>query len=251
MKTLATAADVMPYTPNNDTVYSGAILELTDEPIILSAPDIPDRYWSVEVADAYTNNLFYIGTRATDGKGGNHAFVGPNWKGELPANVIEHRVPTNGIMFAVRIGVQAGDADDVKKVNALQEEFSLTSLSNWSDSAKHGQAAIPKLAKRPHFEGDLAFFQTLAALLPDDPPSPEHAAAVVLLRRGGITIGQPFTPEKLSEPMRKGLARALKDAPQIMKWKVKFRGTPYPTRWNNLRPGDYGVDYFDRAARRT
>ena len=33
-----------------------------------------------------------------------------------------------------------------------------------------------------------------------------------------------------------------------MKWKVKFRGTPYPTRWNNLRPGDYGYDYSDRAA---
>ena len=23
---------------------------------------------------------------------------------------------------------------------------------------------------------------------------------------------------------------------------------PYPTRWNNLRPGTYGNDYFDRAA---
>ena len=68
MKTLATADDVMPYTPNNDTVYSGALLELTDEPIILTAPDIMDRYWSVEVADAYTNNVFYIGTRATGGK---------------------------------------------------------------------------------------------------------------------------------------------------------------------------------------
>ena len=33
-----------------------------------------------------------------------------------------------------------------------------------------------------------------------------------------------------------------------MKRKVKFWATPYPTRWNNLRPGDYGVDYFDRAA---
>ena len=84
MKTLATADDVMPYTPNNDTVYSGALLELADEPIILTAPDILDRYWSVEVADVYTNNLFYIGTRATDGNGGNHAFVGPNWKGALP-----------------------------------------------------------------------------------------------------------------------------------------------------------------------
>ena len=54
--------------------------------------------------------------------------------------------------------------------------------------------------------------------------------------------------DALSEPMRRGLARAAADGPQIMKWKVKHRGTPYPTRWNNLRPGTYGVDYFDRAA---
>src|SRR5208337_4760141 len=102
MRTLATADDVLPYTPNNDTVYSGALLELADEPIILTAPDISDRYWSVEVADVYTNNLFYIGTRATGGEGGNHAFVGPNWKGTLPADVIEHRVPSNTVMFAIR-----------------------------------------------------------------------------------------------------------------------------------------------------
>jgi hypothetical protein len=38
MKALATADDVMPYTPNNDTVYSGALVELADEPIILTAP---------------------------------------------------------------------------------------------------------------------------------------------------------------------------------------------------------------------
>ena len=69
MKTLATADDVMPYTPNNDTVYSGAVLELKDEPVILTAPDISDRYWSVEVADAYTNNLFYIGTLSDPGQG--------------------------------------------------------------------------------------------------------------------------------------------------------------------------------------
>jgi hypothetical protein len=28
---------------------------------------------------------------------------------------------------------------------------------------------------------------------------------------------------------------------------VKYRSTPYPTRWNNLRPGDYGFDYLDRS----
>ncbi len=248
MKNLATADDVMPYTPNNDTVYSGALLELRDEPMILTVPDIPDRYWSVEVADAYTNNLFYLGTRATGGKGGNHAFVGPNWNGALPEGVIEHRVPTNTVMLAVRIGVIPGDPADLAKVNAEQERFEITSLSNWADPARHGQAAMPPPGPLPHYEGELAWFQTLADLLIDNPPPPGNEAAVELLRRGGIIVGAPMDIGALSEPTRRGLARAAVDGPAIMKWKVKYRGTPYPTRWNNLRPGDYGVDYFDRAA---
>lgn len=248
MSTLATADDVMPYTPNNDTVYSGAVMDVRDQPVILTAPDISDRYWSVEVADAYTNNLFYIGTRATDGKGGDHAFVGPNWQGALPEGVIEHRLPTNGVMIAIRIGVIPGDAADLAKVNALQQQFQLTSLSNWADPAKHGQAEAPNPGPRPHYEGDLAYFQTIADLLIENPPPPGNEAAVEVLRRGGIVVGKPMDLGALSEPTRKGLARAAADGPQIMKWKVKYRGTPYPTKWNNLRPGDYGVDYFDRAA---
>ncbi len=47
---LATSDDVMPYTPNNDTVYSGAALDVSEEPVILSLPDIDERYWSVQVA---------------------------------------------------------------------------------------------------------------------------------------------------------------------------------------------------------
>ncbi len=248
MKSLATADDVMPYTPNNDTVYSGALLEFGDQPVILSAPDILDRYWSVEVADCYTNNIFYIGTRATNGKGGNHAFVGPNWKGTLPEGVIEHRMPNDSAMFAIRIGVLPNDPADLQAVIGLQGKFHLTSLSNWGDSAKFGVATIPNLPKPKEYTGDLAFYKTLADLLAQDPPPAEHAAAVVLLRRGNIEVGKPFDESKLDEAARRGLARAAADAPVIMKWKVKYRGTPYPTRWNNLRPGDYGFDYFDRAA---
>jgi len=146
MKGLATADDIMPYTPNNDTVYSGALLELVEEPVILTVPEILDRYWSVEVADCYTENLFYLGTRATGGKGGQHAFVGPNWKGKLPEGVIEHRVPYNSLMFALRIGVLPNDDADLKKVIGLQEKVALTSLSNWGDPGKFGIAAFPYFA---------------------------------------------------------------------------------------------------------
>ena len=174
MHTLATANDIMPYTPNNDTVYSGAFLELAGGPIILTAPDIADRYWSVEVADAYTNNLFYIGTRATGGKGGNHAFVGPDWHGTLPEGITVHRFPTNTGMFAIRIGVLPQDASDLQKVNDLQGEFHLTSLDNWGNPAKFGQATVPELATRPNHTGDLAWFQTAADLLAENPPPPDQ-----------------------------------------------------------------------------
>jgi hypothetical protein len=152
------------------------------------------------------------------------------------------------MMFAVRIGVAPQDVDDLKKVNALQDQFNTTSLSNWGDPSKIGKVKVPDIAKRPDYRGDLAYFQTVADLLAENPPLADQEAAMILLGRGGIDVGRPMDIGKLDEPARRGLARAAAMGPQIMKWKVKFRGTPYPTRWNNLRPGTYGVDYFDRAA---
>ena len=229
MKTLATADDVMPYTPNNDTVYSGALLELGDEPIILTAPDIADRYWSVEVADSYTNNLFYIGTRATNGKGGNHAFVGPNWKGTLPPGVVEHRVPTNSVMFAIRIGVLPDNAADLAEVNALQEQFSLTSLSNWGDPAKHGQAAVPDLGPRPHYDGDLAFFQTVADLLTENPPPPGNEAAVeVLSRAGSRRQADGHQRAQRTDASRTGAGRRRRSADHEVEGEVPRHAVPDP-----------------------
>ena len=246
---LASADDVMPYTPNNDTVYSGILLDFSEEPMILSMPDIADRYWSVEVADPYTENKFYIGTRATKGKGGHHAFVSKDWRGELPSNVIEHRMDYSAAMVAVRIAVKPQDERDLKKVHKLQKQAAVTSLSNFKSGKNFGVAAMPANSKnRPHHEGEFTFFQLLADLLAMYPPAPQHFSAVNNFKLIGLVPGQPFEPKALSEPTKKGLIRAIADSRNIMKWKVKYRGTPYATRWNNLHPGTYGSDYFDRAA---
>lgn len=82
----------------------------------------------------------------------------------------------------------------------------------------------------------------------DNPPTEKHAAQVESFKYIGLIAGQPFDPEKLSKPTRVGLARAVKMGEQIMTWKVKYRGTPYETRWNKLREGTYDFDYLDRAA---
>lgn len=246
---LATADDVMPYTPNNDTVYSGALLDFSDEPVIVSLPDIEDRYWSLQVANPYTENKFYVGSRATGGKGGHHAFIAPDWQGELPAGVTPHRLDYDSAMIALRIGVIPGDEQDLLELNKLQRQAVITSLSNFRDKDKRGQANIPVAAmSRPSFQGELAFYQLMAAMMTRFPPAPQHAAMVNQFKLIGLEVGQPFDPDALDEPTRRGLVRALADGKSIMKWKVKYRGTPYSTRWNNLHPGTYGFDYFDRAA---
>lgn len=246
---LATADDVMPYTPNNDTVYSGALLDFRDEPMIVSLPDIEDRYWSLQVANPYTENKFYVGSRATGGNGGHHAFIAPDWQGELPPGVIPHRLDYDSAMIALRIGVIPGDEQDLRELNKLQRKAVITSLSNFADESKRGQADIPAAAmSRPQFEGDLAFYQLMAAMMTQYPPASRHEALVNQFKLIGLEVGKPFDPDALDEPTRRGLVRALADGKKIMKWKVKYRGTPYPTRWNNLHPGTYDFDYFDRAA---
>src|ERR1700729_1000794 len=83
-----TPADKAVQTPNSDTPYSWAGLDLRAEPIVLTLPPIEKgRYNSVQFTDAYTFNFDYLGTRTTGNDGGSYAVAGPNWKGETPQGV--------------------------------------------------------------------------------------------------------------------------------------------------------------------
>ena len=80
-----TPADTAIQTPNSDTPYSFAGLDLRAEPFVLTVPPIEkDRYFSVQLIDWYTFNFDYIGSRATGNDGGSFLVAGPGWKGETP-----------------------------------------------------------------------------------------------------------------------------------------------------------------------
>ncbi|SEK22525.1 DNA sulfur modification protein DndE [Atopomonas hussainii] len=246
MTKLATSADELPYTPNNDTVYSGVMLELKDDPVILSLPDVLDRYWSVQVVDAYLENVSYIGTRATQGKGGHYLFVGPDWQGVVPEGVELRRLPTHSGALALRYGVSKEDPQDLPRVLALQQQVKTTSLSHWGQPDGLGKVT-PVAMTRKTYEGDLAFFERMVDLLNENPPRQEQRAAVGMFQSIGIELGKPFDASSLHPATIAGLKRALHDSQDLMTWKVKYRGTPYPTRWNNLHEGTYGFHFISRA----
>jgi hypothetical protein len=151
-------------------------------------------------------------------------------------------------LFAVRIAVVPQDAADLKRLNTLQKQFVMTSLSNFK-AGRMGESPVPASATAtPRGDGELAYFEQLAALLGKYPPQAKHQAMLNSFAMIGLIPGKPFNAKALPAPVRAGLVRALTDAPAIMKWKVKYRGTPRAGKWNNLRAGDYGYDYLDRAA---
>ncbi len=80
-----TPADTAIQTPNSDTPYSFVGMNPRAEPMVLTVPPIEkERYFSVQLIDAYTFNFDYIGSRTTGNNGGSYLVAGPNWKGETP-----------------------------------------------------------------------------------------------------------------------------------------------------------------------
>src|SRR5215475_11586315 len=122
-----TMTDVV--SPNADTLYSTACLDLTKEPIILSVPDIGKRYYLMEMLDAWTNVFAAPGTRITGNGHGDFAIVGPQWKGKLPADVKEIKFPTNMVWLLGR--TQTNGKEDYAAVHAIQDQYKLTPLSAW------------------------------------------------------------------------------------------------------------------------
>lgn len=246
MRRLATARGDLPYSPNNDTVYTGIGLDVSREPMILRMPEITDRYASVHVADAYVENQPYVySTRVNGGHATDIAFVGPDWRGTLPAGLTEERVDTNTVSITVRIAVK--DDADLANVRRYQDAMSITALSDWHGGPSATPPPAPPPRARTAYEGDFAWFRRAADLLAENPPPPKHAAMREIMRRIGIVPGQPFDPARLDPATRAGVLRAERDGPAVIELIRRNRGIPMATGWNANRAGALTFDYPSRA----
>ena len=72
--------------PNQDVVYGLGYLSLEKEPVVIQVPDFGDRFWTIPVYNARTDQMSELGQQY-DTKPGFYMVVGPNWKGETPAGI--------------------------------------------------------------------------------------------------------------------------------------------------------------------
>ena len=202
-KGLATAASKDIVTPNVDTVYSQAYLDLSETAMVYVKPQT-DRFCSVEVMDAYTNAVSILGSGGDTQEQQTYLITGPNYKGTVPDNMKQVSLPTNLSWVLIRV-VCNGDAD-LDNVYAIQNQMQLLPLDAYLSGAPY---TPPTGTDNP--ENDFVpityvnamtpqeFFDTANQLMVDNPPTAADAPLMKALSSINVGPGCTFDSAVLGD----------------------------------------------------
>jgi hypothetical protein len=202
-------------TPNSDTPYSFAGLDLRSEPVVITVPKMEkNRYFVFQLMDLYTFNFAYIGSRTTGNNGGNYLIAGPGWKGATPKG-ITNVVHSETSLVSVVGRTQLFNPDDLDNVKKIQAGYKVQPLSAFEGTQAPPPAPpvdwikpIPPTEERT----SLGFFNELAFLLQF--AQPPHASEIALRKRFaeiGIEPGKPFDASALSPALQAALKQGMLD----------------------------------------
>jgi hypothetical protein len=241
--------------PNADTLYSTAWLDLGVEPVILGVPDTAGRYYLMQLLDAWTNVFACPGTRTTGTGAGRFAIIGPRWQGALPAEIQVLRSPTEMVWLIGR--TETRGKDDYEAVYAMQDQYQLAPLSGPApavtvpdaDEEPEVDSSEPEPKRSPNelvaSMDASTFLGRLARLLVANPPADADAPMLERLRTLGVVAGELFEPEAAQVPL---LDRAIKRALDSLFAALRGPQQGLINGWRIFRDlGDYGTDYTRRA----
>lgn len=160
--------------PNNDTVYSNAWLDLSGGPVIIESPDMGDRYWTLGLLDAWTNPFAYVGRRTTGNRPQRTLVHGPGWRGVVPPDITSTIAAPGDDVWLIGRHLVEDDGEDAARVRASQSAMRLVRLDGtdaamrvdtWMDGR---DARIPSAA---------LYLSIVGAALRRNPPLPGEQLA--------------------------------------------------------------------------
>jgi len=186
-----TYKDTAVVTPNSDTPYSFAWMDLRAEPVVLSVPAVEKaRYYSVMLEDGNTFVYGYIGSRATGNEAGDYMVAGPDWNGATPSGI--KKVFRSTTQFSVAgYRTQLFDPADIDNVKKVQADYKAQTLSAYLKQPVPAAPAInfPKIDKEMAKKN---FFEYLDFSLQFAPAGPEEKEIRDKLALIGVGPGKTF-----------------------------------------------------------
>jgi len=182
---------------------------------VVTVPPIEkERYFTVQLIDAYTFNFAYIGSRATGNGGGSYLIAGPNWKGELPKGVKEViRSETEFVFAAFRTQLfNPGDLDNVKKVQAGYKAQTLSAFLGTAAPKAAPAIDFIKPLTPPEEKTSPQFFNILNFVLQFCPTDPSETELMARFAKLGVGAGKTFDASKLSPEVKAAIEQGMADA---------------------------------------
>jgi hypothetical protein len=236
--------------PNFDTLYSIAWLDLTKEPMIVSAPDTNGRYYLLPMLDMWTDVFASPGWRTTGTQAANFLIAPPGWSGDTPTGMTRIDAPTPYVWIIGR--TKTDGPQDYDAVHKIQAAYKITPLSqNYSPPTVTIDASVD-MKTPPKVQIDTMpaekYFAYAAELLKVNPPHITDQPMIAQLKKIGFERGESFELDKANPAIRKGLQGASEDAQQLMAWKIPTLARVV-NGWsmNTDTMGVYGNYYLKRA----
>jgi hypothetical protein len=239
--------------PNFDTFYTLAVLDLTTEPMIVSAPDTEGRYYLLPMLDLWSDVFASPGWRTTGTQAGNFLITPPSWSGSIPTGMTRINAPTP---YAWIIGRTKTDGPpDYDAVHKIQAGYKVTPLSQWGKPSQPVTVKIDPtvdMKTPPKTQVDAMpagkFFAYAAELLKVNPPHITDQPMIAQLKKIGIEPGKSFDLDKAEPTVRTALESSPEEAQQLMAWKVPTIAR-VANGWsmNTDTVGVYGNYYLKRA----
>jgi len=236
--------------PNFDTLYSIAWLDLTKEPMIVSAPDTNGRYYLLPMLDIWTDVFASPGWRTTGTQAANFLITPPGWSGDTPTGMTRIDAPTPYVWIIGR--TKTDGPQDYDAVHKIQAGYKITPLSqNYSPPTVTIDASVD-MKTPPKVQIDTMpaekYFAYAAELLKVIPPHITDQPMIAQLKKIGFERGKSFELDKANPAIRKALQGAPEDAQQLMAWKIPTLARVV-NGWsmNTDTMGVYGNYYLKRA----
>jgi hypothetical protein len=239
--------------PNFDTLYSLAWLDLTQEPMIVSAPDTGGRYYLLPMLDMWTDVFASPGWRTAGTRAADFLVTPAGWSGTVPAGMTRIDAPTPIVWVIGR--TKTDGPSDYDAVHKIQAGYKITPLSRWDKPAVPPTVTIDPsidMTTPPKTQVDTMpadkFFAYAATLLKAIPPHITDQPMIAQLKKIGFEPGKDYDVEKLDPAVRNALARAPEDAQQLIAWKIPTIARVV-NHWsmNTDTMGVYGNYYLKRA----